>query len=167
VSIDLFSNGETLADQAKSLVEVAPRGSTAINVNELFPGFYDLNYAYQFGPPKYDVVAGRLDVDGETRSEDTFLPLGQGRAREVDVGLTATWVGAEDTYTLSVATRRFAQWVSIAAPGFRPSDSWFHLSPNSKRSITLQGTGGSRPPRGRVRAINSVTDAVIRPAEAQ
>ena len=69
------------------------------------------------------------------------------------------------TPQVRVTTRRFAQWVSVSAPGYRPSDSWFHLPPGSERVITLLDGDPSRPPRGRVRALNSTVAAVIRPAE--
>ena len=32
---------------------------------------------------------------------------------------------------LEVTTRRFAQWVVVDVPGFRPDDSWFHLAPGA------------------------------------
>jgi beta-mannosidase len=146
---------------------VEPHSAVAVHASRLFTGFYDINYAYRFGPPSYDVVVARLVVGDVTVSEDVFLPLGHGRAREGDVGLSATWTATDRGPILRVSTQRFAQWVSVNVTGFRPSDSWFHLPPNSQRQVMLLGGDSARPPRGRVRSINSFTDATIRPSEDQ
>jgi beta-mannosidase len=65
---------------------------------------------------------------------------------------------------MTVSTRRFAQWVVIEVPGFRPSDSWFHLPPGAVRTLTLfpektlspegPAAAGSAP-AGVVRALNA------------
>ncbi len=166
LTVDLYANGETLLDQASLEVLVQGRGCTTVNVNVLFDGFPDLNYAHRYGPAKYDVVVGRLsDEGGQVRSEDVFLPLGQGRSREVEVGLDATWTPGDPDPVVRVTTRRFAQWVSVDAPCYRPSDSWFHLPPHSERLVTLLEGDPSRTPRGRVRSLNSLTAAVLHPLE--
>ncbi len=166
LAIDAYANGESLVEQAVHEVTVLPRRSTSVNASALFDRFNDLNYAYRFTPPKFDVVVGTLsERDGSVRSVDVFLPLGQARPLEADLGLRATWVPGDPDPVLRVSTRRFAQWVSVNAPGYRPSDSWFHLPPDSERLITLFDGDPSRPPRGRVRSLNSTVDAVIRPSE--
>jgi len=90
------------------------------------------------------------------------LPLGQSRPLEADVGLVAVASpGEEGCWTLRVATTRFAQWVSVEAPGFVPEDSWFHLPPEGTRTLVLASLGESERPRGRVRALNAQQAARI------
>ena len=165
--VELFVNGETPGGQATHPVSVRARDVVVINVSNLFDDFLDMNFAYRFGPPKYDVIAVTLSDDsGPVRSHDVALPLGQARPMEADIGLSAVSVSSgNDDPQLCLRTRRFAQWVSVDAPGYRPSDSWFHLPPNSERIITLFEGGRAGPVRGRVQALNSKVSAVIRPAE--
>ena len=94
-----------------------------------------------------------LDVAG-TVHEAFHLPGGIRRPVEADLGLEAGAVRRDGTWEVTVATRRFAQWVAIDLPGFVPSDSWFHLAPGAERTVTLQPAGGDGPPKGRVRALN-------------
>ena len=116
-----------------------------IEAVDLFDGFRDISYAYRFAPPGHDVVvATLLSDDGEVVSRTVHLPLGLNRAVEPDVGLHA--VGrrdAADRWTLEVKTQRFAQFVVVDVPGFVPSDSWFHLPPGARQSVTLRRAPGS------------------------
>ena len=129
----------------------------------LFDGFRDVSYSHRFGPPAYDVVAARLtDRGGTTLSDVVFLPAGLDRPLESEIGLAATARQEVDgRWSLSVTTRRLAQWVVVEVPGFRPSDSWFHLAPGSTRTMTLERTHGGEVPAGQVRAVNASTTARI------
>jgi beta-mannosidase len=165
--VELFTNGESLRENAVHPVSIKSRDAVVVNLANLFDEFTDLNYAYRFGPPKYDVIAVTLkDESGAVRSDDVTMPLGQARAVEGDIGLSAVAICTGDAPQLHVTTRRFAQWVSVNAPGYRPSDSWFHLPPGSERIVTLLDGDPAGPPRGRVRALNSTMAAVIRPGES-
>lgn len=164
--VELFMNGETRCEDVADPVCVPPRGVVVVNLSNAFDGFLDINYAYRFGPPKYDVIAVTLkDSAGSVRSDDVALPLGQARPLEADIGLRAVALSSGPDPQVRVSTQRFAQWVSVDIPGYRPSDSWFHLPPHSERVVTLFDADPSRPVRGRVQALNSTVVAVIRPDE--
>ncbi len=164
VRVDLFARGEAHIEGAAAAVEIPARGALALDAAALFEGFRDISYAYRFGPPSHDVVAVTLaDTEGRTLAETVYLPGGQQRATEHDVGLAAR-LDAQDAHglALEVSTRRFAQWVSIDAPGWRPADSWFHLAPGATRRIELSAESLESPvmpPVGTVRSINSTTSA--------
>jgi beta-mannosidase len=119
-----------------------------------------LTNVYRFGPPAYDVVRARLEVDGVV-SEDFSLPGGPGRAREPGLGLEAHAAPDGEGWVLTVRTRRFAQWVALDVPGFELEDSWFHLAPDSERTIALRSLGEAETPRGRVRALNGLYSSPI------
>jgi beta-mannosidase len=154
-------------------VEAAPRTTLELAATDFFDGWYDLNYAYRFGPPSHDLVVARLlGADGACLSESCFFPLGLPNSTEADVGLTAiatTRAGGE--FDLKVTTRRFAQSVCIDAAGFVAGDDYFHLAPGATRVIVLRptreptaqtgSTTGPGTPRGFVRALNSTAAAVI------
>ena len=129
-------------------MSVKARDAVVVNLSNLFDEFTDLNYAYRFGPPKYDVIAVTLKDEigrgalGRRRPARWARP---GRSRVTSASApSAISAGAEPQ--LRVTTRRFAQWVSVSAPGYRPSDSWFHLPPGSERIVTLLDGDPVPPP---------------------
>jgi beta-mannosidase len=163
LEVELIGDGERCLEQVSSPVDLEGRGQLAVDVSSLFDGFRDLTYAYRFGPPVHDVVVVTLrGSDGEVRSELSYLPLGQGRPVEHDLGLTATArPGVGDQWVLECSTRRFAQWVSVDVPGFVPDDSWFDLPPGRTRRLGLRPVGDRPRPRGAIRAINAVTPGTL------
>jgi beta-mannosidase len=136
-----------------------------LEAGALFEGFRDIGYSYRYGPPAYDVVVARLgDGAGRVVSEVVVLPAGLDRPLESDIGLEATaQVGADGRWSVSVTTRRLAQWVVIEVPGFTPSDSWFHLAPGASHTVPLtpDGPDDDGRPAGLVRAVNAQATARI------
>ncbi len=85
-----------------------------------------------------------------------------------EIGLQGRLQPADDrVWSLSVSTRRFAQFVSVEVAGFRAADSWFHLEPGGTREVLLHperegaASEAERLPRGHLRALNSVEAARI------
>jgi beta-mannosidase len=107
-----------------------------------------------------------VDADGIVLSRLVHLPGGVARAREDDLGLTATarpsgLTGDDREWTLAVTSRRFAQAVAIDVPGYDADERWFDVPPGSNQVVVLRPRRpGSRPPVGHVRALNG-----RRPAE--
>jgi beta-mannosidase len=167
---ELFARGERSVDTGAREIEIPARASTLVDLGELFDGFRDISYAYRFSPPAHDVVAVTLTgVNGTVASEAVHLPLGLARPLEADIGLTATAAPADGdrgtgAWTVTVATRRFAQSVALDVAGFVPSDSWFHLAPGATRSVTLVPVPDSEAdrPRGSVRAVNARAESSLR-----
>lgn len=163
VQVDLFVDGELLVDSAEREITLAPHTSTELGIDALFSGFRDLAWAHRFGPLAYDVVAVRLvGEDGQVLSEDVHLPGGLARPVERDLGLEATvTVSADgDTAELVLRTRRFAQFVNIDAPGWRPGDGWFDLLPGQQRAVPLQRVSDGVRFVGSLRSLNGGTVVV-------
>lgn len=163
VCVELYADGEVLVERAKRSVNLAPRGAEVLEVSAMLDGFRDVSYAYRFAPPAYDVVvASLLDTDDKVVSTVVHLPTGLDRPCEPDLGLEAIARRREDgSWLLSVSTRRLAQFVAVDIPGFRPSDSWFHLPPSCERTLNLSRSGCSEVPRGRLRALNSRRAVIV------
>ncbi len=173
VELALYRRGELRLEHAGLEIEAPPRTTLELAATDFFSDWYDLNYAYRFGPPSHDLVVARLLApDGACLSEAFFFPLGLPNATEADVGLTAIATArADGEFELKVATRRFAQSVSIDAAGFEAGDDYFHLAPGATRTIVLRrarkpdpqagSTPGAGAPSGLVRALNSTTAARI------
>ena len=143
--------GDVRLRDAATDVAVAPHAAIELAAGALFDGWIDLSYAYRFGPPAADVVHARLRV-GDDVVETHWFPAGFSAAREPDVGLAVTG----DATALAITTRRFARFVAIDAPGYVPSDNYFHLAPDQRRTIALTGEG---PLRVSLRALNSEVGA--------
>jgi len=159
-------SADHLIDRGTAPVTVPARGGVRMPAEELFDGFRDLTYAYRFGPRTTELVVARLvGEDGGVLASAAYLPDGPGRPVQAEVGLQATLRQVdEQAWSLSVSSRRFAQFVAVDVPGFRPGDSWFHLEPGGSRSIDLHRvTPGDRPPKGQVRALNSTSEARVSP----
>ncbi len=150
LSVDLWRGGATNVGHAAREVTVPAHAAIELAAAELFDGFYDLSYAYRFGPPSAQVIHAQF---GEC---DQFWFPGGTAAREAEVGLWAKHDGA----TLKVGATRFAQFVSIELPGWLPADDGFHLAPGQSRTISVRRTGGVVKP-GSVSALNAEAGAKI------
>ncbi|MGO9344334.1 MAG: glycoside hydrolase family 2 protein [Acidimicrobiales bacterium] len=166
VRVDLFVRGELMVESAEQRVVVAGRSATTIEVTGMFDGFRDLSGAFSFTPPAHDVVSATFVTDSGTDVPVVVhQPGGAMRPIESDVGLRAQLVPTDDAgWLLEIETKRFAEWVVVDVPGYRPDDSWFHLPPGAKRKLRLhpeipQLSAQSSPLSGEVRALNSASSA--------
>jgi beta-mannosidase len=160
VRVELFVRGELMVESEEQRVVVPGRSATTIEVSGMFDGFRDLSGAYSFTPPAHDVVAATFVADsGPDVPAVVHRPGGGIRPVESDLGLEAQ-VSRTDGggWALEIATKRFAEWVVVEVPGYWPDDSWFHLPPGARRTLSLhpEVTHGSRqaPLSGEVRALN-------------
>ena len=141
-------------------VDVPGRSQRAWSAVSFLDGFRDLTDAYRFGPPAYDAVRVALDMDGVV-TETVHLPTGSGRPVEADLGLEARAALDGDRWSVTIGTRRLAQWVALDVVGYTPDDSWFHLAPGCERTVSLRPRGVDAPPKGRVRALNGLHSVPI------
>jgi beta-mannosidase len=158
--LTLYNASGAAVEDAASPVEIEGHSERHWNAATLLGGFRDLTNAYRFGPPAYDLVRARLEA-GDVVTEAFYLPLGQGRPQEPDLGLEARAARVGDIWELTILTSRFAQWIAIDVPGFAPEDSWFHLAPASQRTVVLRPLGIGASPTGRVRALNGLHSSPV------
>ncbi len=150
LSIELWRGGATNVGRAAREVTVPAHAAIELAAGALFDGFYDLSYAYRFGPSAMQVIHAQF---GET--DQFWFPTGMAQ-REPSVGLAATQTGE----LLHVSATRFAQFVAIDLPGWLPLDDGFHLAPGQQRTIALRRTGGVVK-SGTVSALNAEAGAKI------
>jgi beta-mannosidase len=163
LSVELYSTDHRL-EEVVCPVEIPARSGVDLSADSLFDGFRDLTYSYRFGPRTYELVVVRLrHRDGTPLAEMTYLPGGLDRPRLAEIGLQTSLQPVDDqVWSLSVSTRRFAQFVCVDVPGFRPGNSWFHLEPGGSAVTPLHPEGpGDRAPNGQVRALNAVEVARV------
>jgi len=128
-------------------IETLAHSGQTLSAFALIGRFFDLTYAYRFGPPGHDVSIARLrGEDGEVLAEAFHFP-GERLRTPDDVQLTASLEGD----VLRHSSQRFLPSLRIEAPGFEPSDNGFHLAPGAEKKVRLTGPEG-RAPSGRVLA---------------
>ncbi|GAB4518204.1 MAG: glycoside hydrolase family 2 protein [Roseibium sp.] len=142
----------------KDLVMVA-HGAQSLNAVELTGAFFDVTYAYRFGPPSHDVTVVRLEdaETGEFLSESCHFPLGDSFAAHSDQPEVRLERDGDGGWRLELGAQRFLQSLAISAPGFEPEENWFHLSPGAPRRIGLRpepGNSAPEAPKGFVSALN-------------
>ncbi len=163
VTVTLYSAGQTPVGSGSRELILPPRGEARCEVEEILGGFRDAGWAYRFGPPSADVVHVRVQAEDGREVSTVHLPAGPARGMEPDVGLTAELTAAgEDRCLVTVATRRFAQFVAFDATGWVADQAWFHLAPGEARVVRFSRAGAAGKLRGEARALNSVTRAPIR-----
>lgn len=123
-------------------VTLAPRSTEEISAYALIGSFFDIGYAYRFGPPGHDVTVVRLVAtdDGRLLSEATHHPLGLAR-RWPAPGVAVAVETSDDGPALVIESDGYAPFVHLALENHRPDDDWFALIPGTRRRIGLCGDG--------------------------
>ena len=115
---------------------------------ELIGSFFDVTYAYRFGPPPLEVAIVTLDDagTGERLAEAAYFPLG--RAAIVhDPGLSAELQRDGQGWLVAIRASRFAPCIQIEVPLHYAEDEGFNLLPGEQRCVRLRSAGaaGGRP----------------------
>ncbi len=158
VELTCWRAGEVAVIKAKREIALAPRAAVTLSAFELIGRFFDIAYAYRFGPPGHDVTSAVLrdSASGVVLAEAFHFPLGRGHERH-QCGLAAKLEREGDDWSVVISTQRFAQSVEIVDHAWRPERSWFHLAPGEPRRVRLlRRVGASGEPSGEVRAVNAL-----------
>ncbi|MEA2757753.1 MAG: beta-mannosidase, partial [Methylobacteriaceae bacterium] len=155
VTLECLKDGTTSVMRGQRDVTLAPRSTIAIPDVDLFGAFFDMTYAYRFGPPSHDVTIATLAAPaGELITEAFHFPLG--RAALPATGALAVALEQDDeTWQLRLRAFSFAQSVRIEDAGFRPEDDWFHLAPGREKIVrfTARAHAKAAAPHGLVAAL--------------
>ncbi len=167
VELSLFRDGCIEVGRGSLDVRVDARSAVELPATSLLDGFFDLSFAYRFGPPMAHVVRVAL-VDRTTDAgiaEAFWFPAGIPVTRDsaIEMNALAEATAEGNGYLLSIRSDRFAQSVFIDVPGYRPDDNYFHLAPGQSREIVLMPEAQVRPGRlrGSALALNSTIPARI------
>ncbi|WP_205853746.1 glycoside hydrolase family 2 protein [Phenylobacterium deserti] len=132
-------------------VMLAPRSATTLSGFELVGRFFDLNYAYRFGPRAHQMVLAELRHGEELESQALHVLPGTPRA---GAGAVETRVEPDGQgWRLTLRAERLQPYVHVADAAFAPQDDWFPLAPGEPRTVRLsgrQGAAGSGEPQGEI-----------------
>lgn len=135
-------------------VEVPARGALELSAFELLGRFFDLSYAYRFGPRTHELVAAQLlALGGEVISEAHYL-LGAPKAGAGEVA--AELRQDAEGWSLALTAERLQPYVHVADPAFRPLDDGFLLIPGETKQVRLSGrqeARGRAGPQGELLAL--------------
>lgn len=148
--------------------QVSARVQRTFGSDAILDGFYDVTYAYRFGPPKHDLAIATL-FDNQHRMlseafyfvkarDPAFLP-----AVQVDVEMESA---GEGCYQVMLHSDHFLQSVCIDATGFLPDDNYFHLPPSRQKLVRFAPIDdrGARF-RPTLEALNLKNPLTLRPKE--
>ena len=159
-------NGLVPVASADVPVQVPAHGAAVVPPATLLPRFFDITYAYRFGPPEHDVTVAWLEdaSTGEVAAAAHHFP--RGRAAMANCGLQAAVVQDADGWWLKAEADRFALCVHLQDPHWSAADDWFHLPPGQPRRIRLHpyDLAPPGPPQGWLCALNVPQPAAYRGA---
>lgn len=159
VSFTAWRDSVTPVVTASRDLTLTPRSGITIPAFEMLDAFFDLTYAYRFGPPGHSVTSARLtdSATGETLAEAFHFPQGRGTSRET-LGLSAALAEENGEWFLDISTTRLAQSVHLVDENWRTSDNWFHLAPGGVKRVKLVARAGreKHAPAGEIRAVNGL-----------
>ena len=136
VEVTLLREPNIVVARNEIPLKLAGRGRQLLSADEVLGGFYDVSYAYKFGPPHHDVaVATLFEADRQVIGEAFYFV----RRRESNVVPVVVEAIAEMAgyleYQVTLQSERFLHNVRLSAPGYQPIDNYFHLVPARKKVI--------------------------------
>lgn len=163
VELVLLKDNHIVVARQNAAVEVVARSTQTLSGDALLRGFYDIAYAYRFGPPKHDVaIATLLDVDGQPISEFCLFPVPREPAVLDSVNVTAIATPRGDGFDVTLTTDRFLHSLSFDLKGLHPVDNYFHLTPLRPKTVHLTPIAGATvKTSGYVEALNLRTPTKI------
>ncbi len=167
VELVALRDGRTPVARAGGPVRIAAHDTVRLGSAELLGRFFDWTYAYRFGPCEHDTVVATLRADDGTLLSQAFHFPSRTHPAVLaprEPGIEACVSRTGETWHVDIDTRHVARHVQIDAPGFMPSDDWFHLAPGTPARIALvplqtdgkpATAGDSAPPTVDIRAVNA------------
>jgi len=156
--------GEGVVAEGSRAVALGAHAAIALSTDELVGRFTDVTYAYRFGPPGHDVTVATLRdrTNGATLGRAFHFPRSLHDVRATDLGVEAHAERlGDDTWKLTVRTKKIAQAVAIDARGFVMDDDFFHVAPGDSGAHSTVLTGRGATLSGTVKALNAATPTKI------
>ena len=168
LEVRALRDGEIVVCQGEGEIELLPRSARTLPATRILGRFFDLSYAYRFGPANHDsvVVTARLQNDDQPQPalplQACHFPLGPW-CEPGPIGLQAETVCQDGVWWLTLTTRALARFVHIDDRGYAPEDNHFHLLPGLPRRLRMNPRrGDAAPPEGLVSALNARDSAHYR-----
>ena len=143
---------------------IAGRSLRTLSAEQILGAFYDVSYAYRFGPAHHDVVVATwYDADRRAISEAVHfiqrsVPMIE---RGVPLQSMAEPTGSGE-YRITLQADRLLHAVQLTADGYLPDDNYFHLLPNRPRTVTFRARSEPAPRfKAMIEALNLESSHVV------
>jgi beta-mannosidase len=157
LELTLLKEPNIVVARKELATHVDARSCRAISADEVLGGFYDVSYAYRFGPPHHDVVIATW-LDEERRVISDAFHFLQRRIPSLDRSIVldaSVEMASNGDPRIVLHSDRLLQGVQLAARGYLPDDNYFHLPPNHTRVVTFRSATAQRPPfKASIEALN-------------
>ncbi|HEY5312758.1 MAG TPA: glycoside hydrolase family 2 protein [Pirellulales bacterium] len=163
LEVVLLREPRLVVARAEIDVGLAARSAKVLKADELLGRFYDVNYAYRFGPPHHDVVVATwYDASRQVVSEAFHFVRRRDPPYVPAVIETSAEMLSERACRVSLRSDSFLHGVWLHAKRFLPDDNYFYLTPGRTKSIVFRASESSPPPfKGCVEALNLEHAATI------
>ena len=143
---------------------IKARSRERVQANEILGRFYDVTYAYRFGPPQHDIaVVTWYDEERRVLAEAFHFVQRQIKPDACALGVAAEYAatGAGD-YDVAVTSDRFLHHVFLKADGYMPDDNYFHLSPHRTKRVRFRPIKSDPPSfAAELEAVNLASSAAV------
>lgn len=154
------ATGQLVAEAHRD-IDVPAHSSRTFVDSQLSGVFRDLSHAFRFGPPTADAVEALVRLGEPARVLRDALVV-HPRGGQIHTGLRAVAEHIDGSWELEISAGVALRYVSIDAPGWRPSDNYFHLPAGRPYRVRLAaGTDAGTQPGGGVGSPDSHARAVI------
>lgn len=163
VEVMLLKEPQVVVARQETAIQVDGRSRRTLNANEILGGFYDVSYAYRFGPPHHDVVVATWFDDERRVISEAFHSIPRSvPTPHASVALQTTVEPVEDQYRITLRADRFLHGVRLNANGYLPDDNYFHLPPDRDKSVLFRARMQNPPPfKALVEALNMDASHVV------
>jgi beta-mannosidase len=132
LELTLLREGRVVIAQGAASCDLAPRTTRTFESDTLLGAFYDVAYAYRFGPPGHDVsIATLRGADGDVIADAFHFPLR--KVPEHASGIVATARRDGDQWLVDIESDQFLYAVRIEGG----DDNYFHLPPGRRKSVRV------------------------------
>ena len=162
--LQFFQAGAVPVGRVERPLALAPHGHWRESTLAHAPGFLDLNGSYRFGPAAADVIVATLtDAAGTRRAQCVHFVSPASLRSELGLQAGARALGdAAGRVRVTLRARAAARAVHFDAPGWRCSDEYFALAPDTP--VDIDFTPATTPAAAwyaRVGAINAAAWSAI------
>lgn len=154
LDLTCLREGATPVLTGRRLVTLPPRTAQQLSAFDVIGAFFDITYAYRFGPLAHDTTVVRLRRPGETAVLVEAVHFPSINASTEPAVVVATLEPAQNgAWTLNLTTDRVVRIAHVAVEGFMPDDDWLCLTPGPTRTIALTpADGAAASPKGAILA---------------
>jgi beta-mannosidase len=164
VEVQLLKEPNVVVARQELAVRLEGASQRTFSADEILGGFYDVSYAYRFGPPHHDVAIVTW-FDSERRVIGEAFHFIRRSVPALDRAVTLQTTGdvvGDNRYQITLQSDRLLQGVTVNAKGYLPDDNYFHLPPGRTKTVTFRATSAQAPSfKALVEAINMESSHVV------